>query len=89
MKTPTNAAARDILARKSIIADIDEQIRVLRETQLEHSEIIGSLGAIATWADTPTEPEPELPPEEPIVNPEPEPEPEPETPTDRNNHDIQ
>ena len=50
-KLPANAAATEIVRLRSINADIDEQLRVLRETKMGNSEIIGNLGTLATWED--------------------------------------
>jgi len=77
MQLPANAAAREMERLRSVNRDIDEQIRVLREKQLEHSELIGNLSHVAEWTLAPgpdLEPEPDPDPEE-QVDPEPEEEP--------------
>lgn len=87
MKLPNNAAAMEIVRLRGINNDIDEQMRVLREHQMNNSELIGNFSHVAEWIDDspapepPIEetPEPELePPVEEIPDPEPEPESDPD-----------
>lgn len=95
IKLPTNAAAEEVRRLREVNIDIEEQMRVLRQTQMTNSELIGLLSERATWDEIPdpayTDPEsaPEVPEEEPeasepleapLPEPDPEPEPEPETP---------
>lgn len=79
---PTNSAAIEVRRRQEENTSLEEQIRVLRDAQLQNSEMIGMLSAHAQWApstsDVPAEPEPEVPaepePEEGTIVPDPEPE---------------
>ena len=54
MSIPANAAAEEMVRLRSVNADIDEQIRVLREMQLANSEVVGNLSHVAQWVE-PTE----------------------------------
>ncbi|WP_449280434.1 hypothetical protein [Leucobacter sp.] len=67
MQYPANAAAREIERLRSVNRDIDEQIRVLREKQLENSELIGNHSQVAEWT---VEPGPDPEPASEVVDPE-------------------
>lgn len=51
MATPVNAAAKEVERLRRLNLDLDEQIRVLRDTQLANSEVIGNLSHIAVWEE--------------------------------------
>lgn len=85
---PGNAAAEEIRRRREENIDLEEQMRVLRSTQMNNSEVIGTLSNVATWIPSgeTADPDPEGPPPE-TIEPEPEtpPEPEPENPEEPGN----
>lgn len=69
---PGNAAAEEIRRRREENADLEEQMRVLRSTQMLNSEVIGTLSNVATWIPSGEvdEPDPEGPPPETVEQPE-------------------
>lgn len=92
MFKPTNSAAEQIVALRSINEDIDTQIASLRATQARNLETIAAFDEIATWVEVadetpvvaeeaiPVAEEPVVVPAEPIVDvivPEPDPNAEP------------
>lgn len=68
IRLPANAAAEEVRRRREENVDLEDQIRVLRSKQLENSEIIGTLGNVATWTEVPPT-APEEPAPEPIEDP--------------------
>ena len=92
MFKPTNSAAEQIVALRSINGDIDTQITSLQATQARNLETIAAFDEIATWVEVadeapvvveeaaPVAEEPVVVPAEPIVDvavPEPDPNAEP------------
>lgn len=90
MLKPTNSAAEQIVALRSINGDIDTQIASLQATQQRNLETITAFEEIATWVEVADETpiveetvvieEPVVVPAEPIVDvviPEPDPNAEP------------
>lgn len=67
IKVPTNAAAEEVRRLRGVNSDIDEQMRILRQSQMTNSELIGLLSERATWEEIP----------DPSLEGEAEPEPEP------------
>lgn len=77
MLKPTNSAAEQIVALRSINGDIDTQIASLQASQARNLETIAAFDEIATWVEiadevpvveeAPTEPAPVI--EEPVVVP--------------------
>lgn len=61
MKRPANAAAEEIARLTSINNDIDEQVRVLRESQGRNGTIIEQLGPLAEWVEVTDPTGPSLP----------------------------
>lgn len=51
VRLPTNAAAEEVRRLRSVNLDLDEQMRTLRETQMNNSELIGLLSGSATWEE--------------------------------------
>lgn len=72
IKVPTNAAAEEVRRLRGVNDDIDEQMRVLRQTQMTNSELIGLFSERATWDEIPDPAAPALEPEVPEDKGDPE-----------------